>query len=155
MKLFWSYLRARLGAAALFLAFWAIFMSMAKLGGMAEDNIRYAAMLCLITGAIAMVFDGARFRRRHILLTEIAARTMLAEDHLPESADLVERDYQALVRALRQERAELVSAQDQKIRDMDAYYTLWAHQIKTPIAAMRLLLQQRDDPADQIGRAHV
>ena len=32
---------------------------------------------------------------------------------------------------------------------MDAYYTLWAHQIKTPIAAMRLLLQQRADPADQ------
>jgi signal transduction histidine kinase len=149
MKLFCSYLRARLGALALFLAFWAIFILMAKLGGMAEDNIRYAAALCALIGAAVMVFDGARFRRRHLLLREFAARTMLAEDNLPESANLLERDYEALVRALQQERAELVSAQDQKLRDMDAYYTLWAHQIKTPIAAMRLLLQQRDDPADQ------
>jgi hypothetical protein len=137
MKLFCSYLRARLGALALFLAFWAIFILMAKLGGMAEDNIRYAAALCALIGAAFMVFDGARFRRRHLLLRELAARTMLAEDNLPESANLLERDYEALVRALQQERAELVSAQDQKLRDMDAYYTLWAHQIKTPIAAMR------------------
>ena len=29
-----------------------------------------------------------------------------------------------------------------RIQDMTDYYTLWAHQIKTPIAAMRLLLQE-------------
>jgi len=32
-----------------------------------------------------------------------------------------------------------------KYSDMKDYYTLWAHQIKTPIAAMGLILQERDD----------
>ena len=29
---------------------------------------------------------------------------------------------------------------------MEEYYTLWVHQIKTPIAAMSLLLQEEDTP---------
>ena len=33
--------------------------------------------------------------------------------------------------------------------DMVDYYTLWAHQIKTPIAAMRLLLQSGDHPQNR------
>ena len=32
------------------------------------------------------------------------------------------------------------------MQDMLDYYTLWAHQIKTPIAAMRLILQSDDAP---------
>ena len=31
--------------------------------------------------------------------------------------------------------------------DLTDYYTTWVHQIKTPIAAMRLLLQNEDIPA--------
>ena len=32
----------------------------------------------------------------------------------------------------------------EKLRDMEEYYTLWVHQIKTPIAAMRILLQSQE-----------
>ena len=31
---------------------------------------------------------------------------------------------------------------ENRLRDMTDYYTLWAHQIKTPIAALGLLLQE-------------
>ena len=49
---------------------------------------------------------------------------------------------------------ELLAAQQQALetrmnaqyQDMLDYYTLWAHQIKTPIASMRLCLQQEDTP---------
>ena len=34
----------------------------------------------------------------------------------------------------------------ERLRDMEEYYTLWVHQIKTPIAAMSLLLQEEDTP---------
>ena len=34
---------------------------------------------------------------------------------------------------------------DNAISDMTDYYTMWAHQIKTPIAAMRLLLQSNSE----------
>lgn len=34
---------------------------------------------------------------------------------------------------------------ENRLRDMTDYYTFWAHQIKTPIAALGLLLQERED----------
>ena len=33
-----------------------------------------------------------------------------------------------------------------RYHDMTEYYTVWAHQIKTPIAAIRLALQNEDTP---------
>ena len=38
------------------------------------------------------------------------------------------------------------SRRGSRIRDTVDYYTVWAHQIKTPIAAMRLTLQKEDVP---------
>ena len=51
-----------------------------------------------------------------------------------------------------QDRAEAVSRMDRKMADLSAYYTLWAHQIKTPIAAMRLLLQQEGAENGELGQ---
>ena len=56
-------------------------------------------------------------------------------------------DYQSLVQALCQNRARLAMENENRLRDMTDYYTFWAHQIKTPIAAMGLLLQERPDSA--------
>ena len=55
---------------------------------------------------------------------------------LPAPSGQIDGDYGELVSALRQENARLRSAAAVRREDMDDYYTLWAHQIKTPIAAM-------------------
>lgn len=60
----------------------------------------------------------------------------------PES--LAEEDYRAQLLHLRQLCTELQSAADNRYRDAIEYYTTWAHQIKTPIASMRLALQGED-----------
>ena len=44
------------------------------------------------------------------------------------------------------ERAALALESRNRLQDMTDYYTLWAHQIKTPIAAMHLLLQEAPRP---------
>ena len=61
-------------------------------------------------------------------------------------AHLLERDYQDLLRCLMEEKQRLQEHSDARYSDMVEYYTLWAHQIKTPIAAMGLLLQREDGP---------
>ena len=69
----------------------------------------------------------------------------LGLDGMPAPADRIERDYQAALRALWDDRAHVVSRSDAAMSDMRDYYTLWAHQIKTPIAAMDLLLQAKEE----------
>ena len=55
--------------------------------------------------------------------------------------DALEADYQALLQAVCAHRSTLKSQSEDRYRDMLDYYTLWAHQIKTPIAAAELLVQ--------------
>ena len=63
---------------------------------------------------------------------------------LPAAKEPLEAEYRALAVRLcarHQAREEEISGQ---YRERIAYYTLWAHQIKTPIAAMGLTLQNQD-----------
>ena len=65
-------------------------------------------------------------------------------EHLPRPAGALEDDYQALLRALFAEKNRIESAADSTLSEMTEYFTMWVHQIKTPIAAMTLLLQSED-----------
>ena len=60
---------------------------------------------------------------------------------------MLEEDYQALLRAVCQDRAKLSAENENRFRELTDYYSLWAHQIKTPIAAMRLTLEGEDSPS--------
>lgn len=66
------------------------------------------------------------------------------------TSDLIEKDYHSLLHKLHNEKLGIVSAMDSSRTDMIDYYTLWVHQIKTPIAAMSLLLQEDDNPQSAI-----
>ena len=66
---------------------------------------------------------------------------------LPEMKTVEGRDCAALVEQLRQELRRQLDAAETRRGETVAYYTAWVHQIKTPIAAMRLTLQGEDTPA--------
>ena len=147
------YLRTRVWVIVLLALNSAAYAAMADLGGMAAENVRYAALLSTVCVLAVGVCDFLRFRRKHRLLSEICRNARLAAQNLPDcGAEALEHDYQALIRAMAQDRAEAVSRMDRKMADLSAYYTLWAHQIKTPIAAMRLLLQQEGAENGELGQ---
>lgn len=62
----------------------------------------------------------------------------------PETTDAIEKLYQEMYQTVFYEKMELASKQDNRISEMIDYYTIWMHQIKTPIAAMHLLLQDEE-----------
>ena len=57
---------------------------------------------------------------------------------------MVERRYQQLIETLHAEKTSLISAANKRYDGAVMYFTMWAHQIKTPIAAMSLALQELD-----------
>ena len=65
---------------------------------------------------------------------------------LPPARGLLEEDYQTLLQAVCRDRARLAAENESRFRELTDYYSLWVHQIKTPIAAMDLLLQEDDSP---------
>ena len=110
------------------------------------ESVGYAFALCFALGLALFAVGYVRFLRRHRELEGLLAQVREKVLPLPPPGGLLEADYQALLEALASERAALALEDRNRIQDMTDYYTLWAHQIKTPIAAMRLLLQEEPRP---------
>ena len=113
--------------------------------------VGYAALVCLFLLLVWLAVDYRRFAVRLRLLRRLEQEITLSTEQLPEPDGALEAQYQALVRALDADRRVQMTRSQRSYQDLVEYYTVWAHQIKTPIAAMRLLLQD----ADRHAAAHV
>ena len=63
---------------------------------------------------------------------------------LSDTEDALEEVYMDALEQLQNKRQEEKGAYRNQQREMEEYYALWVHQIKTPISAMRLLLQREE-----------
>ena len=102
--------------------------------------VLYCGMISLTAVLLFGVADFVRFFKRHRHLTTLLGTANLELGFLPEPENRIEADYQQIARVMDKTRAKLISERDLSREEMEQYYTLWAHQIKTPIAAMHLLL---------------
>ena len=108
------------------------------------EAVWYAAGLCALAALVILTVHFGRYRRRHLQRMRVLQDVPLLLDQLPEPRTLAEADDQKLLRACRDILdANLTSWQNERRESMD-YYTTWVHQIKTPISAMYMLLQQED-----------
>ncbi len=106
--------------------------------------VAYPAALCLCILLAAGVGDYLRQRRRHRMLTALNSLVDIQSGNLPAPESTAEADYQHLLHLCSQEHSCRAAEAQKRYQDMMDYYTVWAHQVKTPIAAMRLHLQQED-----------
>jgi signal transduction histidine kinase len=95
---------------------------------------------------IAFVLDFYRYLRKHKILSDLEKGIVSYTGSLPKANDLIEKDYQNLLTAYDLQYRSTVSAADTDKTEMLNFYTLWVHQIKTPIAAMSVLLQEKESP---------
>ena len=125
----------------------AVFAAVFSLYDLPVEAVAYALALCLVLGSALFLAGYLRFRARH---RELAALLHRAEEPvipLPAPRSLLEKDYQTLLGAVCAHRARLAAEKEARLRDLTDYYSLWAHQIKTPMAAMDLLLQEDTSPS--------
>ncbi len=149
-----SYLRERMRAAlASGLAVLILFL-IAGLYGYGESvrNMSYALLLIFFFGGCLAAFDLIRYYKKCRRLEAALQARESPGEQLPKAKSLPESLYQALVRTQEEEKRGLVTEYDEKRRDMADYYTMWIHQIKTPIAAMRLLLQDEAQGREVQGK---
>ncbi len=138
------YVRSKLKLIALFCVFCVLFAAVFSLYHLPVEAVLYAAGLCAACGVAAAVPDFLHFYRRHRLLSDLLGKIVLSCDKLPEARSLIEADYTALVRAVCAERQKRIAESEKEKRQIIDYYTMWVHQIKTPIAAARLILADEE-----------
>ena len=146
MKLFLHYLRSKALKIGAFLLFALLFLVSFRLYHLPLAAVWYPSALCAALGLVILLLDFRRVRQRHLELQQILKSLPALPQTLPQPQAVLEEDYRALTRALLAQQRTLETRLNSRYQDMLDYYTLWAHQIKTPIASMRLSLQQEDTP---------
>ena len=144
MKLFFAYLRQRWKVLLGAVLFYALFAVSFALYGLPLAAVWYPAALTAVLGLIFFLWDFGRIRRTHAELSALSNAPTEQIGPLPETSRILDGDYQAIIRSLQVQARQLASSAAAREREASDYYTVWAHQIKTPIAAMRLLLQDAD-----------
>lgn len=139
-----TYLKSRIKVIAAFVLFMLVFALVYALYHLPLEPVVYSAELVTALAVIFAGLDWLQFYQKHQRLTAAINAATAGVGELPKPRDLLESDYQTLIRVLAENRAELISQFDNRQTDMIDYYTLWAHQIKTPISAIGLLLQTEE-----------
>ena len=123
-----------------------IFTVSFALYGLPLGAVLYPAALCAAAGGIILLLSLRKSRAVCQELSLMQHHPADLPDELPAAQSPQEQAYQALLLALHTDRQKLKSDMNARYHDMTEYYTVWAHQIKTPIAAIRLALQNEDTP---------
>ncbi len=144
MKLFAQYIKERWRVITTGAVFVLIFIVSFSLYHLPVKAVLYPAMLCLLLSLGVIMLDFRRVKRRHETLKCISGMTDVITGSFPEIEGVEDADYQKIITLISREYNEERTAAQRKYADMIDYYTVWAHQIKTPIASMRLHLQNED-----------
>lgn len=101
-------------------------------------------LVCLEAMIIYMVIDYRKQKDKYRILSNSTQLIEEAFDNMPETNDVIEQQYQEMVKILAEKLNNSELAENDKYNAMLDYFSIWVHQIKTPISSMRLLLDGED-----------
>ncbi len=139
-----SFLKIRKVPIIIFTGIVVIFGILFYLYDIPFDAIIYGCELSFVWSAVCLFIDFYKYYKRHKLLHINREQFFDDAEQLPEYMDIIEYDYQELAKKLYQAKQELISKNRIAKKELLDYYGMWVHQIKTPIAALDILLQNTE-----------
>ena len=136
-----GYIKQNIKVLLLFIVFALVFCIVFSLYDLEIEAIYYSVMLCTFIGLIYICISFINYYKKHIQLYKLQNEISISLENLPSPKTLIEEDYTNLILTLNKEYKNYISKSDIAKSDMIDYYTMWVHQIKTPISAMKLLIQ--------------
>lgn len=136
-----GYIKQNIKVLLLFIVFALVFCIVFSLYDLEIEAIYYSIMLCTFIGLIYICINFINYYKKHIQLYKLQNEISISLENLPSPKTLMEEDYTNLILTLNKEYKTYISKSDIAKSDMIDYYTMWVHQIKTPISALKLLIQ--------------
>ena len=133
--MFGDYLKSRVKILILLLGVEVVFASVYFLFDLPVVTVVYPLILSSVLILTAGIIDFLLVLNKHKKLQKTV---------FFEPSGLLEKDYQEIIGKLKEEQEYSRQKTNSDYNNMVEYYTIWAHQIKTPIASMRLQIQSED-----------
>ena len=139
---FRTYLRENSGwlTVNLFLAL--VMTATMLLNGIPAQEIGYGMLLCVFVTVAAAVLGFGRHRESLRQLEEMRQNIAVVQSVVKAPEYLYETYYQDSIHVLVKEKDRIQNELTARQQDLTEYYSMWVHQIKTPIAALKILIDE-------------
>ena len=138
----WSYLKDRSKMLIFMIINMSIFSGILYLYDLSLEPVLYSIAIVAVVSFIIALFDFDKYCKKYKVLRDIK-ENIDTEINLFDIEDgLIEKIYGEIIQKIYKESLELKTINDKNKSEMIDYYTLWVHQVKTPISGMNLILQQ-------------
>lgn len=144
MKLFLRYINEYRRTFILFLIFSLIFAVIFALYEANIEAVLYAFVICIAVSVAFIAVGFIRFQKKHIMLRKIYINLPLMTEKLPAPDNITQEDLIDIITRLAAINQKIINDMNNIRRDSSDYFTVWVHQIKTPISAMQMILQNDD-----------
>lgn len=141
MKTFLAYISGYRRMVILAAAYLLIFATVLYAAEVPAETVLYAGALCLAFTAVYALVGFYRYYKRFSALKRTLSELSETLESLPTPQNESERLYTQMLQKTYAEYERAALEHRRREADMRNYYTMWVHQIKTPISALRLLIQ--------------
>lgn len=144
------YLKEKRATVIVFLACACIYFVTFVLYHFPLEAVLYPTVFCVLLLMGTFLYEYQKYRAKHEELVLLQSLPDYLMESLKKYQKQDDQDYTELLRLVMEHAGEERLEHQKKMVDSIDYYTTWVHQIKTPIASMRLRLQAEDS---QMARA--
>ena len=124
-----------------------------------EEPMMPVVLIFAVLAVLAMIFGSLSYRRYKLKHDSLAKALVFPQEFaekltgtdeeeisdVEEKLDLIETDYRLLLVKLSDTLSKVKETSSAERNSLLDYYTMWVHQIKTPIAAISLIIQNMED----------
>lgn len=116
--------------------------------GIPARALRYSTLLCCTVFVVGMLPEYYFYYKKYIERQRLFQSLEYNIQDLEPSCGKMEQDYRKLLLQLLQMKKQEKKEMDLRYQELKEYIMMWAHQIKTPITALKLLMQRVEEDTD-------
>ena len=162
-----NYIKSKKKSFLMILVCSAIFAFTFWMYGITVAAVLYPALVCMVIMAAAFATMACSEYGKWKNMQEILQRAVGDDSEFVKildtaeirkqvnTTDEIENELLEIIERLKNGGMRLNDSMNMKYSDMVDYYTMWVHQIKTPIASMHLILQKEDSEDSRRLRAEL
>lgn len=115
------------------------------------DATAYSAAIIIMLSLAAGIADFMHYHGRIYKIHTMAMHIKVLPDGMYDAHELSEKMLCGIISDMCDEKSRSETEHQRRIKEINDYYNVWVHQIKTPISAMSLLLDNTNSHDAQIG----
>lgn len=138
----------RLNIIIFFIVLWILLPFVNSLYQYPADAVIYSLTILTFLFAVYIIIDGCKQYNKSTQLRKKIDNASIYKVELTPPDNLIEEEYNAMITRIYNNIEAAMHETDFKNKERTDYFITWVHQIKTPISAMKLLLQKSKEDGE-------